>query len=194
MIREFDIEAAFDIIGHSWGGVLGAEYELRQQPEGLQHLIITDSLAAIALWGQSVGQLMQAFPKEVQEGLANGMKDPKRYYAALKVLHAKHGCTVQPTPPEVVRSFDCIFGEDGDPTVANAPIMNGWTIIDRLHKVRVSTLVINGRMDLAQDFVVAPFFEKIDKVKWITFEKSSHCPFWEERERYMNVLDEFLKL
>ncbi|KAH9921649.1 uncharacterized protein B0H18DRAFT_1121340 [Fomitopsis serialis] len=72
--------------------------------------------------------------------------------------------------------------------------MQGWTAIDRLHKVRVSTLVINGRMDMAQDFVVAPFFEKINKVKWITFEKSSHCPFWEERERYMNILDEFLKL
>lgn len=70
--------------------------------------------------------------------------------------------------------------------------MKGWTVIDRLDKVRVSTLVVNGRHGVSSDAVVAPFFEHIPRVKWITFEKSSHMPFWEERQRYMALLDEFL--
>ena len=59
---------------------------------------------------------------------------------------------------------------------------------------RVPTLVINGRNDVAQDFVCEPFFRNIKKVKWVTFEMSSHMPMWEERERYMNVISEFLCL
>ena len=47
---------------------------------------------------------------------------------------------------------------------------------------------------MAQDFVVQPFFDKIPKVKWSTFEKSSHVPMWEERERFMKVIQHFLEL
>jgi len=70
--------------------------------------------------------------------------------------------------------------------------MKDWTIIDRLHLVRPPTFIINGRMDIAQDFVVKPFFDKIPKVKWVTFENSSHTPFYEEPERYMAIVGEFL--
>ena len=72
--------------------------------------------------------------------------------------------------------------------------LSNWTIIDRLHLVRVPTLVINGRADIAQDFVCEPFFRKIQKVKWVTFELSSHFPVWEERERFMKLTSEFLGL
>jgi pimeloyl-ACP methyl ester carboxylesterase len=47
---------------------------------------------------------------------------------------------------------------------------------------------------MAQDFVVKPFFDKIQKVKWVTLENSSHTPFFEERERYMQLVAEFLSL
>lgn len=70
--------------------------------------------------------------------------------------------------------------------------MQNWTIIDRLNLVRVPTFVINGRQDIAQDFVVQPFFDKIQKVKWVTFENSSHSPYAEERDRYMKLTSEFL--
>ncbi|RPD66179.1 proline iminopeptidase [Lentinus tigrinus ALCF2SS1-7] len=187
LLEHFGVQDGFHLLGHSWGGVLG-------QPPGLQKLILADTLAATSLWGQSNMQLMQFFPKEVQEGLAGGMKDPKAFQAALREFHAHHGCLVKPFPPEFVYSLDQVFGENGDPTVAGAPILKDWTVVDRLHLVRVPTFVINGRKDVSQDFVVAPFFERIPKVKWVTFEKSSHTPFWEERERFMQLVRDFLKL
>ncbi|KZT01798.1 proline iminopeptidase [Laetiporus sulphureus 93-53] len=194
LLEHFAVQNAFDLLGHSWGGILASEFEVRRQPKGLKHLILSDSLAASSLWNKSNMQLLQEFPKEVQEGMGMGMKDPAKFYAALKQFHAKHACNVRPYPKEVQHSFDAIFGPDGDPTVAGAPILNNWSIIDRLHLVRVPTFVINGRGDIAQDFVVAPFFEKIKKVKWVTFENSTHTPFWEEREKYMKLVDEFVQL
>ena len=73
-------------------------------------------------------------------------------------------------------------------------VLNNWSIIDRLDQIDVPTLVINGRNDIAQDFVVAPFFQKIKKVKWITFENSSHTPMFEERDLFIKRISEFVQL
>ncbi|KAJ3570789.1 hypothetical protein NP233_g4164 [Leucocoprinus birnbaumii] len=209
LVRHFDIQAGFNILGHSWGGILGAEFEVRKQLPGLKHLILTNSLASFGLWTQSVVQLLQEFPEEVKQGVLGGMSDPPRYRAALKKFHAVHGCIVKPQPYEFTYTLDQVFGEDGDPTVAGAKyvicvrrfnimlnwdsILQEWSIIDRLHLVRAPTLVINGRKDIAQDFVVQPFFDKIQRVKWVTLENSSHTPFFEERDRYMDLVANFLQ-
>ncbi|KAH9476731.1 L-amino acid amidase [Psilocybe cubensis] len=88
--------------------------------------------------------------------------------------------------------YSNMFGPDGDPTVAILfeRIMQNWTIIGRLHLVRVPTLVINGKKDISQDFVVQPSFDRIQKVKRVTLENSSHSPFIEETERpvYMKLI------
>ena len=64
--------------------------------------------------------------------------------------------------------------------------------MDDLHRINASTLLINGRYDEIQDIAVAPFFEHIPKVKWVTLEKSSHMGQFEEREKYLEVLARFL--
>ena len=73
-------------------------------------------------------------------------------------------------------------------------MLEGWTIIDRLHLIRPSTLLVNGTVDTARDFVVRPFFDNIPKIKWITMDGEAHCPFWESRERYIKIVDDFLAL
>lgn len=72
--------------------------------------------------------------------------------------------------------------------------LKGWNIIDRLHCIKVPTFIINGEADMAEDFVVAPLFWGIPQVKWITIASSSHMPFWETRERYMELVTQFLAL
>ena len=41
----------------------------------------------------------------------------------------------------------------------------GWSIVDGLHSINVPTLLLNGRADMAQDFVVQPFFGRVPKIK-----------------------------
>lgn len=69
-----------------------------------------------------------------------------------------------------------------------------WTSIDRLHHVHVPTFIINGRNDIVQDFVCEPFFRLIPKVKWVTFQQSTHCPHMEEREMFMKLVGNFLRM
>ena len=67
-----------------------------------------------------------------------------------------------------------------------------WSIVPKLKTIRVPVLLLNGRYDQAQDSVVGPFFSEIPKVKWVQFADLSHMPYWEERERFIQVVRDFL--
>jgi len=121
LIAHFGIQDGYSILGHSWGGILASEFEVRKQPPGLKRLIVADSLAASSLWNKSNAQLLQAFPEDVQQGVAGGMKDPEKFGPALQKFHARHGCTIVPVPEELSYTMLQVFGPDGDPTVAAAP-------------------------------------------------------------------------
>jgi len=192
LLRHFGIEDSFDILGHSWGGILGLEFEVRRQPVGLKHLVLTNALASVGLYREAQSKLLETFPEWVREGMAAGIKDTRKY-PALKEFYAKHVCNVSPWPEEVTDSFDQVYTEKGDATVMSAPVVRGWSIIDRLHLVRVPSLVINGPDDVSQDLAVAPLVWGINRTKWVRQEGTSHMPFWEKREDYMDVVRSFLK-
>jgi len=64
--------------------------------------------------------------------------------------------------------------------------------VDEVHNINVSTLLINGKYDEAQDEVMEPFFKSINKVKWVRFSESSHLPQLEETEEFLKVVSGFL--
>ncbi|KAI0749647.1 proline-specific peptidase [Daedaleopsis nitida] len=193
LLEHFGNQDAFHLVGHSWGGMMGAEFVLRRHPPGLRRLVIANSPASIALWRQSFAELLQAFPQDVKDAMERGPDgDREGHYNAILKVYAVHGCRVQPFPEELVKTVASTYGVEADRTVGRARVLEGWTIIDRLHLVNVPTLVINGRYDIAQDYVTAPYSEKIPNSRWVKFEESSHTPCWEEREKYINSVASFL--
>ncbi|KAK0474535.1 proline iminopeptidase [Armillaria novae-zelandiae] len=157
-------------------------------PEGLHHLVLTNSLADMEMWNVLTGKLSKAFLEDVQKGLAVGVVNIEAYGKALKVFHKKHGCLVDPWPEELVYSMNQPISPLADTSIAVG------IIIDGLENVSVPTFVINGRADIAQDFVVESLFRGIQQVQWVTIKKSSHTPMWEEQERYMELVNGFLSL
>lgn len=192
----------YALLGQSWGGMLAAEHGVRQ-PEGLRGLIIANSPASMALWRAAATGLRAELPPEVQATLARheaaGTTDSPEYRAASQVFYDRHVCRVQPLPAEVTRTFAAI---DADPTVYHA--MNGptefhvigslrdWSVIERLERIQVPTLLISGRHDEATPACVEPFERLIPNVRWRIFEDSSHMPHVEEREACMATVAVFL--
>ena len=121
LLSRLSIEDSFDLVGHSWGGILAAEFAVRRQPAGLHHLVISNSVALSSLREQSNVQLLEAFPEEVKIGITEGMKHPAAYFHAVKEFHSVHGCLTRPVPKEYWYALDQIFGPEGDLTVASAP-------------------------------------------------------------------------
>ncbi|KAG6919947.1 hypothetical protein DXG01_013296 [Tephrocybe rancida] len=196
LLRHFGIQDRFDLLGHSWGGILGMEYEVRRRPTGMRHLILSNSLASMALWDAACARLLSEMPKDTREVITKGPADDRvTYRAAMLMFYAAHGCIVKPMPKEFLYSLDRLLGPEGDSAVSNAMFggeLKEWNIIPRLGEILVPILVINGRADISMDSVIKPLVEGISGSQVVTFEDSSHTPWWEERERYMEVIRRFL--
>ncbi|KZV68540.1 proline-specific peptidase [Peniophora sp. CONT] len=205
VLAHFNIAHDFDLLGHSWGGMLAADWVTSRHPAGLHRLVLADSLVSIELWKVSVNKLLRRFPKEFQDMLRKheeeGTTDSQEYQDGMTAFYQKHICTLDPWPEQLNQAFAAL-GED--PTVYSTMFgvsefsINGtlkdWSVVDKLHTITCPTLIINGVDDEAQDECVAPFFTKIPKAKWVQFAKSSHMPFFEEPERYFQVLSQFLSV
>jgi L-proline amide hydrolase len=190
------------LLGQSWGGMLGAEHALRR-PAGLRALVISNSPASMELWVAGTLRLRAALPAEIRDALdrheADGTVDAPEYVAATQAFYDRHVCRVVPNPPEVVTTFDYL-GQD--PTVYHT--MNGpneffcigtlrpWSVVEQVASIAVPTLVVSGAYDEATPESVQPFADNIPDVRWEIMENSSHMPFVEEPERYLEVVGRFL--
>ncbi|KAI0833597.1 proline-specific peptidase [Trametes gibbosa] len=192
LLKHFGIQDGYHIVGHSWGGILGSEFSVQRQPAGLRRLVISNSPPSIALWAESNKEINKNFPQAVQDALEKQFENREAYWNAVKEMYAFHGCRVKPFPKEVEYSLLQIFAEDADRSVDKARVLKDWTIIDRLHLVNVPTLVISARHDVGQVKIMKPFADNIPNAKWHIFQDSSHMPFWEEREAWMQLVGTFL--
>ncbi|KAG6843540.1 hypothetical protein H0H93_000692, partial [Arthromyces matolae] len=198
LLNHIGVSSDYDLIGHSWGGMLAANFAVARQPKGLKHLIVTDTPASMALWMESTAGLVSQLPQDVQDVIkkheeAGTTGDPE-YEAAMHVFYQKHVCRLETWPDELNASFAAMAA---DPTVYHTMqgpseftitgTLKTWTIVGGLHTIKTPTLMINSVYDEAQDVCMLPFFNNIPRVKWVQFANSSHVPFFEERERYMQV-------
>lgn len=118
LLEKLGIADDFDLLGQSWGGMLGAQFAADRQPKGLKHLIIANSPASMVLWEEAAAKLLKGMPEDVQATLKKhedaGTTDSKEYHDAMNVFYQKHLCRVNPFPEEVLKSFEAI---EQDPTV-----------------------------------------------------------------------------
>ena len=201
LTRHLGIAEAYQVVGQSWGGMLGAEHGITR-PKGLKALVIANSPASMTLWVEEANRLRGLLPKDVQATLlrheAAGTTSTKDYADAVRVFYDRHLCRV-PWPPEVAASFAQL---EAEPTVYHT--MNGpsefhvigslktWDITGSLHKITAPTLLVSGRHDEATPKIVQQFADGIKHAQWVIFENSSHLPHVEETERCMQVVGDFL--
>ena len=202
LLTTLGINDRYDLLGQSWGGMLGAEHGIRR-PEGLRALVLSNSPASMDLWASEAKKLRALLSPEIEEALdrheAAGTTEDPEYVAATQVYYDEHVCRVVPNPPEVVRTFEYLME---DPTVyytMNGPneffcigTLRDWSVVDRVKDITAPTLLCSGRFDEATPATVQPFFDNIPDVRWEIFEGSSHMPFVEEPERYLGVVESFL--
>ncbi|MGY9049379.1 hypothetical protein P775_03635 [Puniceibacterium antarcticum] len=202
LIAHLKLDAGYDLLGQSWGGMLGAEFAIRQ-PVGLRALIIADSPASMEIWADEANRLLADLPQNVQQTLRAheeaGTTDSAAYKEASKVFSTRHICRLQPLPDDVQRTNDAV---ESDPTVYHTMIgpsefhirgtLKTWSVIDRLTAIEVPTLLISGAYDEATPATMQPFQDLIPNVRWHVFPNSSHMPHLEEFEDCMRVLGDFL--
>ncbi|KAH9938636.1 proline iminopeptidase [Fomitopsis serialis] len=202
LLKHLGVET-YDIVGHSWGAMLGMEIAVRQ-PKGLRKLVLSSGPTAISLWAENTRKLLKTLPQDVQDTIvkheSDGTFDSPEYQAAIGHYNKQFTLRLDPWPEEVQK---CFAEMDEDPSVyltMQGPSeftitgsIKTWDIRPELHKISVPVLLTNGAFDGASDAAIAPVFQAVAKAKWVTFARSSHMAHWEEREKYMQLVGDFLQ-
>jgi L-proline amide hydrolase len=190
------------VLGSSWGGFLAQEYALTH-PRGLKSLVLADTAASFPDFLAEANRLRAELPPDVEATLKRheeaGTTDDPEYEEACMVFYRRHLCRLDPWPQELIDAFGWIAK---DPTVYHT--MNGpsefhvigsikdWQAKDRLGQIDVPTLLTSGRYDEATPALQETMRDGIPNSQWALFEESSHTPFLEERDRYMQVVGKWL--
>lgn len=116
----------YHLLGHSWGGPLGAEFEVERRPPGLKSLILSNSLAEMRLASQSMGERIASLvnAEEVLAAFEKGFEDPEGLKKAYESLHGSYALKYfkeRPLPDDI-DALASIFGNEekgikGDNTV-----------------------------------------------------------------------------
>ncbi|KAI0693071.1 proline-specific peptidase [Cytidiella melzeri] len=205
LVRHFGLDAdgrQYHILGHSWGGMFGSTFAAGR-PKGLSKYVIMSSAPSIKLWVDAQNTLRKTLPKEIQDVMERcekeGKTDTEEYQGAMMEYYARFMCRLDPVPDDIM---DGLAELSRDPTCyaamwgpsewfVNGTLQN-WSVLDKVSAINVPVLLLNGRYDEAQDSCMSAFFDRLARAKWVQFAESSHMSHFEERERFMQVVGEFL--
>jgi proline iminopeptidase len=181
----------FDLIGHSWGGLLAMGYAA-SHPEHIEKLILIDSAAPA--WKDTLFLFDKVFPDV-------GAKDEQITKTA--------GRTPEAAKEHLTNYFSMLFysqenhdrflagiTDPGQNSAVNASVNKAIAKLDlnpELPKFAFPTLVIHGRFDMNVAVLTAwKTYKAIPGAKIEIFAKSGHLPFYEEPDKFTKILSDFL--
>jgi len=188
------------VLGHSFGGHVALEYVLRYQ-EPVSHLILLDTAGDIR-WSQEhaaevlAGRGSSPATVAVARRFYNGRIASKHFArASLRLLPAyDHRFSLLRLAREMLeggwraqmRPEALIFG---------GRMMRGWSVMDRLHEIRVPTLVIAGH----DDFLFPPESQAllaagIPNARLRIIERAGHNPQSERPTETLAAITDFLAI
>jgi proline-specific peptidase len=109
VITSLGIQKDYDILGHSWGGMLAVTYAT-QKPSGLNRLVLSNTAVSTAAWMRAYDGYRAKLPEPHRRVL----EEPKdfdtvvtpEYRAALGAFYDRHVMTLDPYPFEYTESFE----------------------------------------------------------------------------------------
>ena len=183
--------AKIDLCGDSYGGLLVIAYAAAH-PEHVHQLIISDGLAS---WDSIVHLFPQVFPDKLAEQAAAAKASTASPEAQAQQGLRDHFAMIFYSPEKLAHYMasapDLGFSPSTAEAVGTATAHVDYTAA--LAKFNFPTLVINGRYDMNVAPLTAYRMAKaIPNAKLVLFEQSGHLPSYEEPEKYIQVLNDFL--
>ena len=190
------------LFGNSWGGWLSLQYVLDRKPE-LLSLTLSSSPPSVRRWIEDANALRAKLPEDVRRVLdhheAKQFFSCPEWFGAMAVFYRRHVCRADPWPDGVEQAFGPGFGaqvygtmwgpSEFGPVTGN---LKTWDVTNRLHEVKIPTLITCGRFDEATPEHVTDMHRRMPGSTLVIFEQSSHLAFVEEREAYIRTLNDFL--
>lgn len=191
-----------NLLGHSWGGSLAAEYALKY-PSHLGRLILSSPLIDTQLWLTETDNLKDQLAPEVAAVMRKhetaGTTDTKEYLEAYEIFKNQFLCRLVPNPKSMVDA-EAGFGEKvynamwGPSETSATGVLKDWSVMDRLGSISVPTLFISGRYDEATPSQIEAAHAQMPSSQWVLLEESSHSSNLEQPVEYLATVKAFLSV
>jgi proline iminopeptidase len=193
----------FYLLGHSWGGILAAEYALRHG-DHIKGLIISSMMMSIPDYNHYADTVLaKQMPPDVVSEIkaieARGEYDSPRYMELLiPHFYHKHVCRLEDWPDAVNRALGRINRQiyvlmQGPSEFGASGLLEKWDRKADLPRLAMPTLVIGAGHDTMDP----------DHMKWVSTQvqhgsflfcpNGSHLAMWDDQQVYVHGLLAFLR-
>lgn len=195
----------FYLLGHSWGGILAAEYAFKYQ-QHLKGLVISNMMMSCPDYGKYANDLLakQLDPKilaRIRAIEAKGdFENPEYMGLLMPNFYAKHICRLplDKWPEPLNRSFGKINQSlyvtmQGPSEFGIAGKLLKWDRVADLPKLTVPTLSIAGEYDTMDPKHMKMVSEKVQNGSYLYCPNGSHMSMYDDQAVYMAGLIKFIK-
>jgi proline iminopeptidase len=194
----------FYLLGHSWGGILAAEYALKYG-QNLKGLIIANMMMSIPAYNAYADKVLmpQMDQKALHEILAlekaNKYEDP-RYEELLVPYYEAHILRMPSAkwPDPVIRAFAHMNKKIYVPMQGPSEMgshnskLEHWDRVADLPKIAVPTLVIAGKYDTMDPAHMKMISEKVQHGR-LLMTNGGHMDMYDDQKTFFNGLIKFMK-
>jgi proline iminopeptidase len=196
-------KADFFLLGHSWGGILAAEYPLAH-PEEIKGLVISNMMMSIPDYNRYANDTLAkgmdpAVVKEIHELEKKGQYESPRYMELLiPNFYAKHICRLEEWPDAVNRAFnklnkDVYVTMQGPSEFGASGRLEKWDRKADLGKITMPTLVIGAAHDTMDPEHMRWVSTRVETGSFLLCPNGSHMAMWDDQKTYASGLLRFLR-
>ncbi|MGO4476832.1 proline iminopeptidase-family hydrolase [Massilia sp. 2TAF26] len=196
----------FYLLGHSWGGLLAAEYALKYG-RNLKGLVISNMMMSIPAYNKYADTvLMPAMDQkalaEIKRLEAEGKYEDPRYMELLLPNHYVQHVLRMPFeqwPEPVTRSIKHMNPKVYVPMQGPSELgahnakLEHWDRVADLPKIAVPTLVIAGRHDTMDPAHMKMVSQELRHGRLLMCENGSHMSMYDDQKTYFSGLIKFLR-
>ena len=193
----------FYLLGHSWGGILAAEYALAHQQQ-LKGLVISNMMMSIPDYNRYASDVLAkgmdpGVVKEIKDLEKKGEYESPRYMELLLPhFYAKHICRLEEWPDAVTRSFGKLNKQvyvlmQGPSEFGASGRLEKWDRKADLGAITVPTLVIGATHDTMDPEHMRWVSTQVKHGSFLLCPEGSHMAMWDDQRSYAAGLVRFLK-
>jgi len=202
LVRYFNLKK-YNVLGHSWGGMLALEYVCNFEHKNLEKLILFSTLPSTKIWNEEHFKMLDDFSPEERQSLLdeNDGKnyDKNIYKIALKKFYRNHvGRRSKDLYPFKTKRFPKTNKEIyekmwGKSELFGTGTLLDWNVESKLHTIDVPTLILSGAFDESTPRINELMNKEIRNSKWVLLKKSHHIGYVEEPELVIETIRDFIQ-
>jgi proline iminopeptidase len=192
----------FYLLGHSWGGILAAEYAFKYQ-QNLKGLIISNMMMSCPAYGRYADEVLakQLKPEvlaEIRQIEAKKDFGNPRYMGLLEPnFYAQHLCRIVPNPEPVTRAMSKVNQSlyvtmQGPSEFGISGKLTTWDRTKDLPKLTVPVLSIGGKHDTMDPAHMEWIATQVKNGNSLICPEGSHMSMYDDQQTYMKGFVTFL--